>query len=47
MIGLDYVALYRVAETLGIEVTGVLLHKLKLLEIKVLEKAAPEGEKHG
>lgn len=44
MIGLDYPALYQVADTMGLEMSLSLLRKMQLLEGRVIAKSRERKE---
>jgi hypothetical protein len=45
VIGLDYTAVYRVADSLGIDMDTTLLHKIAALEHEILSSRRGAGEK--
>jgi len=47
LIGLDYNAVYLIAETVGIQITPSILKKLQFLEHKALEKSREEAKTSG
>lgn len=47
LIGLDYNAVYQVAETFGIQITPSIIKKLQFLEHKTLEKSREEAKTSG
>lgn len=44
LVGLDYTAMYRIAETLDVQITQQLLEKIQLLELDTLTDRKKAGD---